>query len=170
MAKQLITFQPAFTPGTASNGTLDFSGYPGFQRQRLYAVINLTRNTLMYAPGVTGYGATVGQTSQGVGTNSNILYLTLDTSSYSAQDQLEIFYDTAVSTFGIVSTGDDENVALEQGGQIQQINENMKLLLVEMKVMNIQMQNMAAGLNTSYDDLNQLRYDLQQPETQEFTQ
>ena len=136
---------------------------------RSYAVINLTRNTLMYAPGVSGYGATVGATSQGVGTNSNIVYLGLDTSSYSAQDNLEVFYDTAASNYGFSAIGDDENASLEAGGYLQRIYEIMNQLLIEQKVMNYVLQNTAVGLNMSYDDLNQLRTDLQN-NVQEFTQ
>ena len=46
--KQLIRFNPNFTPGTAGNGYLDFSGMSSFSFGRLYAVINATTNIPIY--------------------------------------------------------------------------------------------------------------------------
>ena len=46
--KQLVSFTPAFTPGNAGLGTLDFTAYPGFNLGKLYAVINVTQNTPLY--------------------------------------------------------------------------------------------------------------------------
>ena len=171
MAKQLINFSPTFVPGTAGAGYLDFSGYPGFKLDKLYAVMNVTRNVLMYAPGVSGYGvSTVGVDNQGVGRNSNVLFLSLDTSSYSTTDLINVFYDTALSSDTFTALGDEANSIMEQGGQVQQLQESIKAILVELQIMNYQLQSMGSGLNMTREDLNQLRYDLQQPETQEYTQ
>ena len=53
--KILSTFNPAFNP-TAK--TLDFSAQPQFTIDKLYAVINVTRNQPLYIPGAPGLGLT----------------------------------------------------------------------------------------------------------------
>ena len=86
--KQLLAFDPVFTPGAANAGTLDFSQLPGFQGDLLYGVINVTRNQIIYAPGTTTYGGTF------VGP---ILTLAFNTASYSTNDELNIYYETQPS-------------------------------------------------------------------------
>ena len=175
--KQLISYTPTFVPGTSGQGYLDFSGYPGFTQDKLYAVINVTQNAIIYVPGATGLGQTyitggiagASTSAGGVLVTPGIVTLQYDTSSHSATDKLNVFYETALANDNFTAIGDEANLVMEQGGQIQQMNEMMRLMLVEMRITNILLQNMAGGLNMTYDDLNQLRFDLQQPETQEFT-
>lgn len=140
--KQLLSFQPVFTPGAAGAGTLDFSQMPGFQANRLYAVINLTRNTTIYVPGTTTYGA------------SNISYsvitLAYNTSTHSTTDDLSVFYDTDPgSVYG--------NYALENNGNLQKLLETNKLMLAELMVMNYAL---STGLNIRQDDIEAIRSDI----------
>ena len=135
--KQLLLFSPDFNP-TAK--TLDFSYLPNFDISKLYAVINVTRNQPIYVAGAPGLGATLGNTP-------NIVSLTYNTSSYSATDILNVYYDT---------TNAETNSPLENGGQLQKMQETMDQVLVELKMMNI---ILAMGMNIT-DDLTALRNDI----------
>jgi hypothetical protein len=83
-----------FTPGPTSLGKLNFSNYTAtpFIFNRLMAVINLTRNTIIYAEG-----------SQDTGVNSwnqNTRELTLltDTSNHLNTDILQVIYDSPATS------------------------------------------------------------------------
>ena len=140
--KQLLNFSPAFNP-TAK--TLDFSLVPNFDINKLYAVINVTQGTPIYIPGAAGYG---GQTN----TSPTIISLVYNTSTHSATDNLNVFYDTA--------PGVESNFAAEVGGFLEQLAENQNQVLVELKVMNTVL---AQGLNINYDDLQAIRDDINNP-------
>ena len=166
--KQLISFSPVFTPGAAGAGTLDFSAYPLFDISKLYAVINVTQNTIIYAPGATGLGAaTVANsiTAAGVAATSNIVALQYNTSTHNSTDLLNVFYDTSIGALDYGAIGNEENVTRETGGNLQKLVEIQQAMLAELQVMNI---ILAQGLNINMDDLNQLRSDLTNPNTQEF--
>ena len=81
MAKQLITNQVIFTPST---GVLDFSSIPGFSIKKLYAIINITRNTPIYIAGAPGFGAVQHADSR------NLVDVEFNTSTHSANDILNI--------------------------------------------------------------------------------
>ena len=86
--KQTIRFNPAFTPASK---TLDFSAFndgESFSLSRLYAVINVTRKTLIFAAGTTGLGGTL---------SAGVVTLEFDTTSHSAGDVLNVIYDQADS-------------------------------------------------------------------------
>lgn len=83
MSATLITPSYVFTPGAAGVGTLDLSAISGFDVKRLVAVINLTRNLLIFAPTVAGYSSIAG----------SVLTLSVDTSTHSSGDKLWIRYD-----------------------------------------------------------------------------
>lgn len=135
--KQLIAFDPLFNP---SAKTLDFSQYPNFQFDRLYGVINVSRNTILFAPGAAGYGASA------VGT---LVTVQVDTSTHSSTDEINVYYDTAA--------GWESNQAAENGGNIQNIAETMQLVLQELRVMNY---ILAEGLNIKRDDVVAMRNDV----------
>ena len=158
--KQLIAFSPDFNP-TAK--TLDFTSYPGFRTDKLYAVINTTQNVIIYAPGVSGLG---GSTSS----NLSVLTLQYDTSLHNSSDQLNVYYDTAGGWNHYSVVGDDDNTAQEQGGNLQRLYEMMSQMVVEQQLTNFLLVQMAAGLNIKEDELNQLRSDLTTNATQEFRQ
>jgi hypothetical protein len=167
--KQLISFKPVFTPGAAGVGTLDFTGYPGFNINRLYAVINLTQNAIIYAPGATNLGSTAVANNitspGGILITSSIIALAYNTSTHSSTDQLNVFYDTSYNTQNTAAVGTESNQVYETGGNTQKIMEIQLSILTELQTMNI---ILAQGLNINMDDLNQLRSDLTNPNTQEF--
>jgi hypothetical protein len=137
--KQLLSFTPLFDPVAK---TLDFGGMNGsFAIDKLYAVINVTRNTPLYIPGAAGYGIT--------GINGPKITLTFDTSTHRSSDLINVFYDTA----GTI----DANAALENGGQLQVLQETMTLVLAELRVTNILL---SQGLNIDYNDAVNFRNDL----------
>lgn len=78
---------PTFTPGGAGSGTLDFTtavNSYGFLPGRLLAVINITRNQIIYTAGVAVFGGTW---------SSNTLTLAQSTTGYSSGDILEVIWD-----------------------------------------------------------------------------
>lgn len=136
--KQLLSFTPAFNP-TAK--TLDFTGYqPGFNINKLYAVINVTSNTPIYIAGAPGLGVTA--------VNGSVITLAYATGSFSSTDKLNIYYDT--------NAGYESNTPVEYGGQLQLMQETMNSVLQELRVMNI---ILAQGLNIN-DDIDGLRNDV----------
>jgi len=142
MAKQLITNQVSFTP---SSGLLDFTNVPNFNVRKLYAVINVTRNTPIYLAGVPGYGATPHPV------NSNVIDVDFNTSTHAGTDVLNVYYDVVPTDLSI-------NSSLENGGQLQQIQETSNQMLAELRVMNY---ILATGLNISTDEVDRLRDDMQ---------
>jgi len=150
MAKQLITFVPTFTPGAANAGTLDFRGMePRFELDRLYAVINVTRNQLLYVPGGSGLGL-VETDEQPAG----VVTLELDTSTYSDTDDLNVIYE--VTTGAVGSAGG--NLPREYGGMLEMQLIMQQKMLVELMVLNTLIQEMA-GYN-GREDIIQLREDI----------
>jgi len=80
-----------FTPGIGGVGKLNFSNHAAinnFSINRLMAVVNQTRNTLIYAEAQSEFGLT--------GWNSATKELTLasDTSTHASTDNIQIIYDT----------------------------------------------------------------------------
>lgn len=144
--KQLLLVEPLFNP-TAK--TLDFYLVPNFSIDKLYGVINITRNQILYAPGATGLGLS----SIGLGLLGTQTLITLqwDTSSYSTSDELNIYYDA--------DPGYLSNTPMEMGGMLQKIAETENQILAELKLMNF---ILAQGLNIQ-DDIERLRNDVNTP-------
>lgn len=71
----------------AASKQIDFSSYPGFDIQKLTAIINVTSNQLIYQSGnlIYGYSAF----------SSNVLTLLFDTTSMNNGDLLQIYYDSS---------------------------------------------------------------------------
>ena len=144
--KQLILFTPQFNP---TNKTLDFSAWPNFDINKLYAVINVTRNQILYAPGAPNLGLS--------SISGSVLTLSFDTTSYSTTDTLNVYYDT--------SAGYESNTPLESGGNLQAINETLNQILVELKVMNfIQSEAFSRTVSFRTEELQQLRDDINNPQ------
>lgn len=152
--KQLVTFSPAFTPGNAGLGTLDFSAYPGFALGKLYAVINVTQNSPLYIPGTPQFGFA------GFANSSTVIQLSANTSSFSATDRIEVFYETAA--------GYENNTAAENGGQLQKLQESIDQVLVELKV-HSQLLAQGLTLNITADDVQSFRDDINRIENQPST-
>jgi hypothetical protein len=93
--KTVLTNSPSFTPGAAGVGTLNFSSTTGFALNRLFAVLNQTRNTIMYGATVAGKGYSF------YNATTKVLTLSFDTASYSSGDSLIAIYDDPAATVGI---------------------------------------------------------------------
>jgi len=144
--KQLLPFNPVFSPGASGVGTLGFGQWPNFAVDKLYAVINVTRNQPLYIAGAPGLGLTA------ISADSKTITLAFNTSSYSTGDQLNVYYDTA--------PGYESNFAAEYGGQLQLTQENLDLILIELRVMN---RLLAQGFTIADNDVDQLRNDMEDP-------
>ena len=140
--KQLVQFKPQFSP---SNKTLDFSAFPLFNIQNLYAVINVTQNTPIFIPGASGYGVS--------SISGNIITLQYNTSTHSSSDILNVYYDTQYNNIA--------NNPVELGGQLQTIKEYLGHILTELQVMNtILSEGFSRTVNINIDELQQLRNDI----------
>ena len=135
--KQLLNFQPVFDP---VNKTLDFRQWPEFQVHKLYAVINVTRNTPIYVPGTTKYGIS--------SVVNNILTLQFDTTTHSTADKISVYYDM---------NSEESNYATEHGGNLQALLETNNRMLKELQVLNYVL---ATGLNIKREDVDSIREDL----------
>ena len=143
--KILSTFQPAFTPGTSGNGILDFTQLPGFDINKLYAVINLTQNTPIYVPGAPGLGL--------ISSVGSVLNLQLNTSTHSATDTLNVYYEASNAPI-------EMNFAQETGNLARLIDIQTHIL-TELRVMN---NILVQGLNLNLEDLQTWREDLNRPD------
>jgi hypothetical protein len=146
--KQLINFNPAFTPGAAGTGFLDFSQFPAFNRTRLYAVINITQNTPLYIAGAPGLG--MSSTSAG-----SLVILNTSTATMASTDALNVYYETDAGLQPLENSN-----AAERNGNLDKISQFEEQILIELKVMNILLKE---GLNIK-DELEQLRADIQRDE------
>ena len=140
--KQLVQFKPQFSP---SNKTLDFSAFPLFNIQNLYAVINVTQNTPIFIPGASGYGVS--------SISGSVITLQYNTSTHSSSDILNVYYDTQYNNIA--------NNPVELGGQLQSIKEYLGHILTELQVMNtILSEGFSRTVNINIDELQQLRNDI----------
>jgi hypothetical protein len=144
--KQLYQYKPGFNPTTQ---TLDFTGLPNFSINKLYAVVNVTRSTIMYAPGVASLGAT--------SVSGNVVTLACNTTSYSSTDLLNVYYEAA--------PGSESNTPMEVGGQLQMIQESLNQILIELKVQTFLFSDgWNRTTNIRYDEIEQLRDDINNPQ------
>ena len=137
--KSLISFKPVFKPGNAGEGFLDFSAYPNFNTDQLYAVINVTRNSPIYIPGAPNMGASETQIAR--------IYLAADTSTHSNTDVLNVYYEARNVPL-------ESNSAQEAGGNLEKIADLQEQILIELRVISILLNE---GLNTSESDLEAIR-------------
>ena len=149
--KQLINFDPLFTPGAANVGTLDFTQYPGFQGDLLYGVINVTRNQIIYAPGTTTYGGTW---------SGSIVTLAFNTATYSTNDELNVYYETQPTGGNINTTFN--NTALERGGMNEAQYILLSQILMELKLLNLMIMD---EFRINRQDFEALRGDMTNPAT-----
>lgn len=119
------TFNPA-------NKTVDFSLIPDFSLNRLYGIVNVTQNALIYAPGASGLGVSSVQ--------GDVVTLQYDTTSHKTTDVLNIYYETTDASF-------ENNSTLEMGGNLQDSSEKLSSILIELKLMNTLLFQIGAGYN-----------------------
>jgi hypothetical protein len=136
--KILSSFNPAFK---AADRILDFSLMQEFNIDRLYAVINVTRNQPIYIPGAPGLGATAIQGAR--------ITLSYDTTAYDDADELNVYYSATDSR-------NETNMAIETGGNLQKHTELLTRILLELRIQNVMLKE---GLNIK-DELSRMRFDL----------
>lgn len=137
--KQLVTLKPIFNP-TAK--TLDFSAYPNFLVNKLYAVINITQGAPIYVAGAPGLGLT--------STSGSVITLAFNTSAHSTSDILNVYYES--------SAGYESGLASEN--TLSSILDTQQQILSELKIMNL---ILAQGLNININDVSSLRDDVSNP-------
>jgi hypothetical protein len=138
--KTLLDFKPLFDP---VNKTLDFSLLPNFDIKKLYAVINVTQNTPIYIPGAAGYGSSY--------VDIPVITLSYDTSSHSASDILNVYYESDVVI---------QNAALEKNGNLQIISETLQGIYTELQVHSIILLDHLHRNSLTANDLQKIREDI----------
>lgn len=78
-----------FTPGLTNVGTIQIE-IENFNIRKLGAIINVSQNAIIYAPGLSGKGL--------ANLSGNIVTLQADTSTSNANDELQILYDESQNT------------------------------------------------------------------------
>lgn len=146
--KQLLNnYKPIFSPNVQ---TLDFSTVPGFNINKLYAVINVTQNLPIFIAGAPGLGVSSFSNS------GTLLTLQYNTTGHSSTDQLNVFYD--------VAAGFESNNPQERGGNLEKIVTMLDYILTELKVLNYQIQaGMFAPTIPLLGDLDDLRSSVKNP-------
>jgi hypothetical protein len=87
--KSYLTSAYVFTPGGAGVGTINFTGIRNFNIRKLVAVLNITRNAIIYAPGLANTGL---QSLSG-----STITLQADTTGHAGADQLMILYEDSIN-------------------------------------------------------------------------
>jgi hypothetical protein len=100
-----------------------------FNKYKLYAVINVTRNSPIYIPGAPNLGSSDTQIAK--------IYLAADTSTHSATDVINIYYESSNTIL-------DSNAAQESGGNLEKLIEYQEKILIELRLTNILLKE---GLN-----------------------
>ena len=92
--KTAVTYSYTFNPAAK---TIDFASFPTFDIKKLYAVVNITANQLIYAVGQSKFGY-----SSLTGT---VLTLNYNTAAMNASDKLMILYDDlAAQTYSVAGS------------------------------------------------------------------
>lgn len=97
--KNLITPSYVFTPGASGVGTID-TNIVNFDIKLLYAIINVTRETIIYTPAISGRGYT--------SIAGDIITLEFNTTSQNAGDILQFYYDSTADYPAFVTTGQSQ--------------------------------------------------------------
>jgi hypothetical protein len=123
--KNLITPSYVFTPGLSGVGTID-TNIINFDIKLLYAIINVTTETIIYTPAITGRGYT--------NITGDTITLEFNTTGMSAGDILQFYYDSTVDYPSFVTTGqtqpltDSQLAASEATEALRQIQYEVEVL------------------------------------------
>jgi hypothetical protein len=134
--KILLDFKPLFDP---TNKTLDFSLLSDFSVSKLFAVVNITRNTPIYVPGTSDYGIS--------SVNGSVITLSYDTTSHAATDILNVYYS--------VENNNDE---------LKTISSTLQLILTEIQVQNVILLEHMHRNSFTRNDLAELRDEINNPD------
>lgn len=102
--KNLITPSYTFTPGASGVGTID-TNIVGFDVKLLYAIINITREVIIYAPSLSGRGYT--------SLTGSTITLEVDTSTHNSADVLQFVYDSTANYPAIVDVTGELTEAIQ---------------------------------------------------------
>lgn len=91
--KNLINPPFVFTPGSSGVGTIK-TNITNFDIRSLYAIINITREIIIYAPSLSGRGYTA--------ISGDLITLESDTSTHNGADLLQFIYESTASYPSIV--------------------------------------------------------------------
>jgi hypothetical protein len=94
--KNLITPSYTFTPGASGVGMID-TNIVNFDIKLLYAIINVTRETIIYTPAISGRGYT--------SITGDTITLEFATTGMSSGDILQFIYDSTADYPSFVNTG-----------------------------------------------------------------
>lgn len=94
--KEFITPKYNFQPGTSGVGYVDLFGITDFDINRLVAIINQTDGVIIYST-----GSSANKFTQVSGTK---VYLNVDTSTMSSDDEIQVIYNLDASTMEVVQT------------------------------------------------------------------
>jgi hypothetical protein len=94
--KNLITPSYVFTPGGSGVGTID-TNIVNFDIKLLYAIVNVTREAIIYTPAISGRGYT--------SITGDTITLEFSTTGMNSGDILQFIYDSTVDYPSYVNTG-----------------------------------------------------------------
>jgi hypothetical protein len=94
--KNLITPSYVFTPGLSGVGTID-TNIVNFDIKLLYAIVNVTREAIIYTPAISGRGYT--------SITGDTITLEFSTTGMNSGDILQFIYDSTVDYPSYVNTG-----------------------------------------------------------------
>ena len=94
--KNLITPSYVFTPGLSGVGTID-TNIINFDIKLLYAIVNVTREAIIYTPAISGRGYT--------SITGDTITLEFSTTGMNSGDILQFIYDSTVDYPSYVNTG-----------------------------------------------------------------
>jgi hypothetical protein len=97
--KQAVLYAYSFTAATRQVDT----AIPGFQIEKLYAIINQTKNQIIYAASCPEFGLN--------SYSGSVVTLLFDTTTMSNSDELMIVYDQAVDVSGSIIGLDSTSLA-----------------------------------------------------------
>ena len=123
--KNLITPSYVFTPGGSGVGTID-TNIVNFDIKLLYAIVNVTREAIIYTPAISGRGYT--------SITGDTITLEFSTTGMNSGDILQFIYDSTVDYPSFVTTGqtqpltDAQLAASEATEALRQIQYEVEVL------------------------------------------
>lgn len=116
--KKYLQTAYVFTPGLSGVGTIK-TNIINFDIRLLVAIINATREEIIYSPGLTGRGFT--------NISGDTITLEFNTSSYSSSDSIQILYDSTPD-YPIPMDSDRNNELLSMLQRLVKIVESLQVV------------------------------------------
>lgn len=116
--KNYISPSYTFTPGGAGSGTVK-TGIKNFNIKFLIVILNITREEIIYAPGLSGRGYTA--------ISSDTITLEYSTSGHSSTDILQFLYESTNDYPSIVDSSRNNDL-LAQMQRLTKISESLQIV------------------------------------------